>query len=204
MSHKFDACPLCGATKDTRAKRCKACYAKTRPRKSLEARFWRGVDKRGPTECWPWKGTVHNGDYGQLGRGGRGNGMVLASHVSYELHCGPIPDGLEVCHTCDNPPCVNPAHLFLGTRQDNVDDRVRKGRNGRAFGDANGTHTHPEKVTRGSTHYAAKLTEEQVKAIRAVKPAKGVHEAAQVVATQYGTTKSYIIKIWYGYKWKHL
>lgn len=204
MSRKYDTCPLCGATKDARAKRCEACFHKTYPRRSLETRFWRGVDKRGPSECWPWKGTAHSGKYGHVGRGGRNGGTVLASRVSYELHYGPIPDGLYVCHTCDNPPCVNPAHLFLGTQQDNVDDRVRKGRSARVTGLANGAHTHPEKVARGSGHYAAKLTDEQVKAIRAVKPATGVHEAAQVVATQYGTTKSYIIKIWYGYKWKHL
>jgi hypothetical protein len=53
MSYKYDACPLCGATKDVRAKRCKACYHKTRPRTPLEVRFWKGVDKRGPDECWP-------------------------------------------------------------------------------------------------------------------------------------------------------
>jgi hypothetical protein len=129
---------------------------------------------------------------------------VLASHVSYEIHKGPLPEGYNACHTCDWPPCCNPAHLFAGTQQENIDDRVKKGRSARVTGSANGAHTHPEKVARGSNHYAAKFTDDEIRAIRAMKPATNVHEAAAQVAIQYKTTQSYVIKIWYNLKWKHL
>lgn len=209
MSRKYDTCPLCGATKDARAKRCKSCFYKTRPMTPIERRFWKHVDRRGPGECWPWLGFLSASGYGRLREGGRNGQMWMAHRFSYVLHFGPIPDGdgyhgLCVCHRCDNPRCVNPAHLFLGTFQDNVDDRVRKDRSARVTGLANGAHTHPEKVARGSSHYAAKLTDEQVKAIRAVKPAERVHETADQIAAQYGISHSHVIKLWYGYKWKHL
>lgn len=87
--------------------------------------FWHLVDKRGPDDCWPWQGSLYVG-YGRIKDGQRGR--VGAHRVSWELHHGPIPDGLWVLHRCDNPPCVNPAHLFLGTPGDNVRDMHAKGR----------------------------------------------------------------------------
>lgn len=77
------------------------------------------------TGCWEWTAERNRKGYGIFWRNAS---MTGAHRASYELHVGPIPDGLHVLHRCDNPPCVNPAHLFLGTNQDNVDDRQRKGR----------------------------------------------------------------------------
>jgi len=99
--------------------------------RTSEERFWTKVQKT--DSCWLWLGSRTSAKgYGQFIANGR---RYLASRYSWELHNGqPIPDGLIVCHHCDNPQCVNPAHLFTGTYQDNMDDRGAKGRtyNGRA------------------------------------------------------------------------
>lgn len=90
--------------------------------------------------CWEWIGSKRNG-YGRMIIGSRTDGTrksVSAHRVSYELEFGEIPAGLEVCHKCDNRCCVNPNHLFLGTHQDNMDDRERKGRNNPPKGETNG------------------------------------------------------------------
>jgi hypothetical protein len=86
-------------------------------------RFWRNVQKT--ADCWVWTGARSGAGYGQINI----NDVLVFTHrFSWELHHGPIPDGLLVCHHCDNPPCCNPAHLFLGTPSDNMVDKIRKGR----------------------------------------------------------------------------
>jgi len=95
---------------------------------ALWERFWAKVDRSG--DCWVWIGTRWPTGYGQM----RGDGRQLMAHrVAWQIVKGPIPEGLFVCHKCDNPPCVRPDHLFLGTAADNTRDRDVKGRNGYAI-----------------------------------------------------------------------
>lgn len=88
--------------------------------KSLAERFWSKVIKH-EKGCWEWKGARHLGGYGKVGQ-------RLASHVSWIVHFGSVPEGLEVCHSCDNPECTRPDHLWLGTHGDNMRDAFAKGR----------------------------------------------------------------------------
>lgn len=96
---------------------------------AIQDRFLEKVDKRGTAECWEWTGATLRSGYGQFTVASRTT--MLAHRFSYELHCGPIPEGLFVCHHCDNRKCVNPEHLWLGTNQDNMNDMVAKGRSTR-------------------------------------------------------------------------
>lgn len=102
--------------------------------KTLEERFWSKIQKT--KGCWLWlanctKDKEGNRRYGLIGAGRRGEGMLYAHRVSWELHNGVIPEGMLVLHRCDNPQCVRPSHLFLGTQFDNMQDMVRKGRQGK-------------------------------------------------------------------------
>ena len=131
-------------------------------------RFMEKVDMDGPGGCWLWTGYTSGKGYG-LWDGGESR---RAHRQSYELHCGGIPTGLCVLHRCDVRLCVNPDHLFLGTRSDNNRDMVAKGR-----------------WQHGENHYRAKLTEEKVLEIRR-EHSLGV--ASVLLAERYGVTKSTI------------
>lgn len=94
----------------------------------LEERFWPKVDVRGLDDCWEWRGSKDGCGYGMI----KADKVTRRAHrVSWRLHNGPIPKGMQVLHHCDNPGCMNPAHLFLGSNMDNVQDKVQKGRQAR-------------------------------------------------------------------------
>lgn len=140
------------------------------------ARFWLKVDKEGPLpdqsisfylglgQCWMWKSGFFKSGYGNFWAQSQGQ---CAHRVSYSIAYGDIPNGMQVLHRCDNPACVNPGHLFLGTHQDNMDDKIAKGRqpvgdesgprkhkDRMARGEKNGSRLHPERLCRGDNHPA--------------------------------------------------
>jgi hypothetical protein len=148
----------------------------------LIARFWVKVDKSG--ECWEWRGTRSRDGYGYFctGAGHR----VRAHRLAFEMAFGWILPGYVVMHKCDNPGCVRPAHLLLGTNRDNVIDMQRKGR---------GSGNKPGHSGR------IKLTAEQVMAIRA-RYAAGSSQAA--LAVEFKVGESNIASIVHGKTWRHL
>ena len=89
----------------------------------LDIRFWQKVDKQ--KECWVWVGSLNNKGYGRINIGGI---IKLAHRVSYEIAYGKIPSMMSILHKCDNPPCVNPNHLQVGTHKENIEDMIEKGR----------------------------------------------------------------------------
>ncbi len=127
---------------------------------TAEERFWKHVDKKSNNECWNWISSYDTKGYGQMGID---NKFVLAHRFSWTLHFGEIHNDLCVLHKCDNPKCVNPSHLFLGTRKDNMDDKVNKNR--QAKGENIGIH---------------KLTISQIKEIRSLKGKLSQRKIAQV------------------------
>lgn len=136
-------CQDCGRPTGRFAVRCVSCSVEARRVSTpVEPRFWPKVDQTGgPDACWPWMACRNRHGYGKVGVGGI---SVTAHRAVWELANGPIPAGLHVLHRCDNPPCVNPAHLFLGTNADNVEDKVRKGRS--CAGERSGRYRHGRRV----------------------------------------------------------
>lgn len=137
--------------------------------------------------CWLWDAGMFPDGYGVFGPK---PGQALRAHrVSYEIHVGPIPDGLHVLHKCDVRGCVNPQHLFLGTNDDNVADKVSKRR--QACGSAHAERVR-ETTTRGEAHHASKLTDAQVEEVRA---AVDGGETCASVARRYGVSRTGISAI---------
>lgn len=166
-------------------------------------KFWAKVDKSGGEDaCWLWTGGGTRAGYGQMWWEGR---LRYAPRISWELAYGKPPDELSVLHNCptgDNPRCVNPRHLWLGTYQDNANDRERKGRGNQPRGDRNGMRLYPEKLLRGSTHPNAKLTEVDVGNIRQRFADGGITKTE--LARDYHVTDVLIGKIVRGESWKHI
>ena len=188
-------------------------------RGTVEKRFWAKVDKFGPVlvrrlgRCWVWTAYRRNG-YGRMGDGNRK--LVTVTRVSWELAYGKIPEEKYILHKCDNPACVRPTHLFLGTYQDNVRDMFSKGRGNPASGDRNGSRLYPERLVRGDAHPsrtrpeclargersgAAKLTEEKVQGMRK-KYSDGWTQ--KDLAVEYGLGQSHVSRIVRRESWAHV
>lgn len=160
--------------------------------KLLEERFWPKVLKCSPSECWFWMGQRDWAGYGRIRVGSvvdDTRAMKVAHRVAYELSVGPIPGGLDVLHHCDNPPCCNPVHLFIGTHADNDRDRDVKGR-----GVAPPYHF-------GEQHPSAKLNNSIVGQIH-LRIVNG--ETQSAIARSYGVCHTTIGRIIRGKSWKHL
>ena len=185
-------CPTCGRVFTVlpchahRVYCSRPCFL-TRPLLSLAERFWAKVDKG--AGCWTWKGYQTKDGYGQLGVG---DNIAYAHRVAWELTHGPIPVGLVICHHCDNPSCVNPAHLFLGTYTDNLRDCMAKGR----FRNA-GTM----RLQLGERNGNRKLTTQAVLEIRA----RCVDRASiAALARQYGVAECTIRRVASREAWAHV
>jgi hypothetical protein len=150
---------------------------------TLEERFWSKVKIGRPDDCWEWQASRTKKGYGSFGITSRK--VVGAHRIAWELTNGSIPEGLEVLHSCDNPPCCNPAHLFLGTKKDNRIDCVNKNR--QAVGERQGN---------------SKLTASQVIEIRQLH-ADGQYNHHQL-AGMYNTTAPNICWIVNRKRWTHI
>jgi hypothetical protein len=148
---------------------------------SPEARFWTKVAQT-DTDCWEWTGHREANGYGRFYLNGR---MRWAHRAIWELTVGPIPAGLDVCHSCDNRACVLPMHLFLGTRAENVHDCIAKRRHN--FGERSGT---------------AKLTDAKVRDIRARYAAGGIY--IREIASAYGVSETAIKLAIRRKRWAHV
>jgi hypothetical protein len=141
--------------------------------RTLEERFWDKVDIQGPDDCWEWTASTHyRKGYGQFWAGGT---MQLAHRYAYYLATGEKPGELCVLHTCDNPPCCNPAHLWLGTVADNNRDMADK-----------------DRAAKGEDHGSSKLTERDIQEIR------DWYEAGELqkdIAATYGISRRQVSRI---------
>jgi hypothetical protein len=153
-----------------------------RPVKSWQERFWQKVDVRGPDECWPWTAGKLPAGYGLFNLNSK---MVLAHRLSLGLKLGrTISPGLYAIHSCDNPICVNPAHLREGTQAENMTDKVERGRQ-----------------LWGEKHGRAKLTEADVRQIFELR-ATGLTQLE--IAAEVGVDRSQVGCILRGDRWAHL
>ena len=157
----------------------------------IEDRFRHRIKVDPQTHCWEWQGCRNSKGYGQIGvRVGSENGNPVnigAHRLAWKLFRGEISPGLQVCHHCDNPPCCNPDHLFLGTNKDNAHDSIRKGR----FCYLEG----------GEKHHKAKLTGENVtEIVRLLAEGGGRLE----IAKRFGVHRDTVRLIAHGKIWKNI
>lgn len=187
-------------------------------------RFWRDVQIGAPEECWPWLGNRDGEGYGKV----MVNRQSLKPHrIAYYLHYGVDPGKLMVCHRCDNKPCCNPLHFFLGTNSDNIRDMYRKGKGNQgeqhAFRRNPGMAkeaaakrdpaeraetlakcqaallAHPERRARGARHGRAKFTTEQIQEIRrSYEDASPKYGLIRTLAVRFGVTRQTIRAIVHG------
>jgi len=181
-------------------KQCRICKTVFQPNNaknhfcSLACSFWSKVDKKSDNECWLWLGTIntHGLPYGRMASQYWKKGKILkAATVSWVVHYGEIPEhysyhGICVLHKCDNPVCVNPKHLFLGTHADNMNDMVKKGRSA---------------CVTGIKNPSAKLNDKKVIEIR--KHLKNKIPLRRI-AKMYGVGGTTILRIKQNTHWKHI
>lgn len=207
MSTLIYPCERCGTTVERavgdqgRGRFCSIrCARAAQVRATREERFWRKVTRS--EGCWEWTGHRNAGGYGLLYSGPRGASRGQFAHrVSWALHFGEPPADLSVCHHCDNPPCVRPDHLFLGTPAMNTRDRDRKGRHRALRGDEHPQRIDPSKVLRGERHGGARLTEDAVRAIR-LERSGGI--GLRALAERYGVSPEAISAAATGRHWAHV
>lgn len=167
---------------------CSACYYRLKRRGELsnlttEDRFWRYVEHGlDPEACWPWKGYLDKDGYGYMKYEGTN---TAAYRVSLFLTTGTLPV-LPTLHRCTNRTCVNPAHLYEGTHQDNADDREKDGN-----------------TSKGENHYMAKMTADDVRRIRELM-SKGIRGTGAQLGREYGVTRTCIHFIAQRRTWKHV
>lgn len=155
-------------------------------------RFWEKVDRSGgPDACWPWLGGANRG-YGHFWLRGK---TRKAHRIAYEITNGPMPDGMDACHHCDNPPCCNARHLFAASGRDNTADKVRKRRH------AVGERTRPETRARGERQHLARLTDEVVEEIRALAN-RG--DSWTEIGRRYGVHRTTAQRAVTGTTWAHV
>ena len=151
---------------------------------NLEFRFWKKVDKREENECWNWLGAKNEKGYGGIGRGVRNGKHELAHRVSYELTHGAVPEGCYVLHSCDNPSCVNPAHLRAGSQSENIKEAFDKKRK-------------VQPIMFGEQNPRSKLNIEQVKFIKSNPQLGHKH-----IADMFGLSPNCIRGVRIGRTWK--
>lgn len=153
-------------------------------------RFWSYVEVGAPEECWRWRGKPQQPHgYGRMRLTRDGRYLTVRSNrLAWAVHHGEDPGALHVCHHCDNPICVNPAHLFLGTHQENMRDRTKKGR-------------HPGlPALNGQANPNAKLTDRDVLEIRCRYQRDGL--TALELAREFGISEGHLRDIARGRKWQ--
>lgn len=163
------------------------------------ARFWSSVEVGPPAQCWPWKLAKLPGGYGQFRVLNR---TVKAHRLAYFLFHGEDPGERFVCHTCDNPPCCNGAHLYAGTAKENAADCAARGRHNPPSGKRSGRYTKPERTARGERVGGAKLTAAMVTRMREMY-ASGAYTQTEL-AKRFGIKRETAGRVLRGESWQHV